>query len=502
MLCSFKTHNSHLRLASLIGVVFFALAGVSLGDWPQFRGPNGSGLAQGSAPIEFGPGKNERWRVDLGIGHSSPCVVGNSIFLTSADKEKKMAEVIHIDRRDGRVHWRRSIALGRLEQARHPSFNLASSTPVSDGERVVAYFGSIGLICFDLEGTKVWEVKMPPAKSFSGNAVSPVMVGDRVILYRANYVDHFLQAVDTVSGKTLWKKPQAGRFTPDQACSATPVVAGDRLIVHGIRSVRAIRIADGETIWQLNCKTSATSSPVVVDNDVVVATWNQTGEPALVPVFPPFEQLVENNDKNGDGQITPDELPKLMYFHRSEGSEAPMNGHPLSFRDADSDGNKSINVGEWEALLARTAERRSKNVPHGLVAIPLKSKGVLKDDQIRYLARKNIPEVPSPIVHKGRVYLIKNGGVLTCLDLATGEQLYRMRTGGSGTHYASPIIADDKLYIAAGNGEVAVLDISGPEAKLLAANAMGQGVFATPAIVHGMIYVRTHRSLFAFGQGF
>jgi outer membrane protein assembly factor BamB len=488
-------------IVALTAQIAFLGASDAQADWPQFRGPNCSGISTAAAPIHFAPGKNERWKADVGEGHSSPVVVGDSIFLTSSDKATKAISVHCLERANGKIRWTRSVTLEKIEDFKHPSFNLASSTPTTDGERVVAYFGSYGLVCYDLKGTKQWDVRLPVAKSFSGNAVSPIIAGDKVILYRADFVEHALIAVDKRTGAELWRKPQHGRFTSDQACSATPVVHGDSLIVHGMRSVRAFKLADGESLWEARCKTSGTSSPVIVGDDVVVATWNQTGEPSLVPVLPTFKELLENHDKDDNSLITPKELPKLMYFQRSEGTEAPMNGHPLRFPDADKNKNKQIDEGEWAALLSKVSDHRRKNaVPHGLVAIPVNSKGVLNKEDLRYLARKNIPEVPSPIVYKGRVYLIKNGGVLSCIDLKSGEQLYRMRTGGTGTHYASPVIAGDKLYLASGDGTIVVMDLSDDKAETVATNKMGDGTYATPAIVDGVIYVRTHNALYAFGE--
>ena len=105
--------------------------------------------------------------------------------------------------------------------------------------------------------------------------------------------------------------------------------------------------------------------------------------------------------------------------------------------------------------------------------------------------------MPSPLTHDGYVYFVKNGGILTCLDVKTGQRVYRRRTGGRGTHYASPVIADGKIYSAAGDGQVSVLEV-GPEPEILAVNDMQDGVYATPAVVDGTIYMRTHSALFAF----
>lgn len=120
-------------------------------------------------------------------------------------------------------------------------------------------------------------------------------------------------------------------------------------------------------------------------------------------------------------------------------------------------------------------------------------------DKIRTLETQGIPEVRSPLCDGKRVYFVKNGGVLTCLDLETGRNIYRTRTGGRGTHYASPLMAAGKLYSSAGDGTISVMSL-GDNPEILATNDMGEGVYATPAIVDGTIYVRTHTALFAFGD--
>ena len=166
-------------------------------------------------------------------------------------------------------------------------------------------------------------------------ATSPIIAGDKVILYRGSFIGHYLLAIDKKTGKQVWKKRQLERITGAMACSATPIVSGDKVIIHSAQAVKAFNLADGEKIWQANCSTTSTSTPVLYGDKVIVATWNQTGEPALTPVFPPFDELLKKNDKDGDKFIQPKELPKLMYFHRSDGTDAPHNGWPLRFKDAD-----------------------------------------------------------------------------------------------------------------------------------------------------------------------
>ncbi len=468
-------------------------------SWPQFRGVNSSGLSRGaSTPTEFGPGKNELWRLPIGLGHSSPCIAGDAIFATTWDPETKKLAVVCVDRTTGTIRWERTVPATAIEKG-HPSFNPASSSPATDGERVVAYFGSFGLICFDRDGTKQWDLPMPLARTFGGNAASPAIFGDRVILYRATYVDHFLLAVDKRTGNQLWRIPQAEPFTGEMAGTACPIVAGKRLIVHTARSMQAFDITSGERIWVAKCATTGTSTPVLAGDEVLVAAWNKMGEPALRPAFPTFEELVAKHDRDADKTISRDELPTIWIFHRPDGAEAPLNGGTIRFRSADRDQSGEITRDEWAARVRDIDKFRAGYKTHGILAIPITSEGVVGDDGVRTLEKQGIPEVPSPLCDGTYVYFVKNGGVLTCLDLKTGKRMYRMRTRGRGTHYASPIIAGGKLYTVSGAGQITVLSL-GPKPELLAVNEMGESVYATPAVVDDTLYVRTHSTLFAFRE--
>jgi outer membrane protein assembly factor BamB len=487
-----------MRILLSCSVVFVLLAGTAMADWPQFRGPNSSGIGSGvPVPAEFGPGKNERWSTPLLAGHSSPCVVGDSIFLTTFDKDLEKLEVVCLARETGTVRWQRAVTAPAIEKG-HPSFSPASSTPTSDGERVVAYFGSFGLVCFDMAGSKLWEIKMPLTRSYAGNATSPIIAGDRVILYRGNHVDHFLLAVDKFSGKEIWRVPQEEPFSSEMACTACPIVAGDKLIVHSVRSIQAFDISSGKRIWVANCATTATSTPVLAGTDVVVAAWNKLGEPALGPTFPSFEQLVVKHDKDNNKLISRDEFPILWIFHRPEGAEAPQNGATVRFERVDRNRDKTIDADEWSVQLRSVEKFRAGYSAHGMLAIPIDSKGMLNEEDLRTLDTNSIPEVPSPLYHDGHIYFVKNGGILTCLELATGNRVYRIRTRGTGTHYASPVIADGKLFSLAGNGRITVLSL-GPKPRILASNELGEDTYASPAIVDGTIYIRTHTRLYAFG---
>lgn len=133
---------------------------------------------------------------------------------------------------------------------------------------------------------------------------------------------------------------------------------------------------------------------------------------------------------------------------------------------------------------------------HGLLA--LRPDGV----SAKVIWRDNtaIPEVPSPLLYNGRLYLIRNGGVVTCLDSESGKVIYRTRVGAPGVYYASPIAAAGRVYVASGEGVITVLAAGADDLKVLARNDTGEDIVATPAVAGDVIYVRTLRMLYAFGE--
>ena len=484
--------------------VIFSIVGLAsqptdAADWSQFRGPNSSGVARDAdPPTEFGPTKNVAWKVSVGPGHSSPCIVGDSLFLTTADAETKSLSLIAFNRHSGEERWSASIGVEAFEKG-HPSFNAASSSPATDGRSVVAYFGSYGLVCWSIDGEKLWERRMPVAKSFGGNATSPIISGGRAILYRGNYVDHFLAAYDVSNGDELWNVPQHEEITGEMACTACPIVVEDDVIVHTARAVQCYRISDGSLRWITRASTTATSTPIIAGDRVYVAAWNKLGEPSLRPEFPSFETLLSDNDKDGDGTISRDELPRVWVFHRPDGIEAPMNGMPIQFKWTDTDKNGEITADEWTEQLTKLEKFRAGYENHGLIAIPLNSEGTLSIDDVTTLVSDGIPEVPSPVSDGQFIYLVKNGGVLSVIDVASGKRVSRIRAGGRGTHYASPIIAGDHLFTVAGDGTISVL-LLGKRPQSVAINHLGEPVYATPVATGRKLYIRSHEHLYAFEQ--
>src|SRR5262249_43820003 len=144
--------------------------------WPQFRGPNGSGVAEDQKPpVEFGPDKNVKWKVSVPGGLSSPIVAGDKLVLTAFEDGKLYT--IAYNRADGKEAWRALAPAKQIERYCAAGGSPAASTPATDGQRIVSYFGSCGLICYDLAGKELWKLELPPALIAGnfGTGVSPII---------------------------------------------------------------------------------------------------------------------------------------------------------------------------------------------------------------------------------------------------------------------------------------------------------------------------------------
>jgi outer membrane protein assembly factor BamB len=470
-------------------------------NWPQFRGPNASGIAAGvrAVPEEFGTEKNVVWKTALPAGHSSPCIWGDRIFLTGYTAEGRKLEAFCLDRRSGKMLWRRAAPAGEVEKV-HAVSNPATGTPATDGERVYVYFGSCGLLCFNVAGEQQWSVPLPVAQTRFGSGTSPIVAGELVILNRETGEEAYLLAVDRRTGKTVWK--QAHVPTPQGAgeCYATPVVWQQQVVVHRAGEVAGFDLRDGKRRWSVAANTSGTSTPVVTESAAYVATWSNLGEADQRPNLPDFATLVKQNDKNGDGRVSEEEFPTDLYVFRRPGADPKITGTNLPLKRYFKeflDGNKNglLEEAEWQGVMAAMAGFARD---HGLMAIRPGGEGDVSGTHVRWRENRSVPEVPTPLVYRDRVYTVRDGGVVSCMEAQTGKLLYRERLGAGGSYYASPVAAGDRIYTASGEGKVVVFK-AGDRFEVLARNDLQEPIMATPAIVDGQLYVRTAGYLYAFG---
>ena len=469
--------------------------------WPQFRGPNGSGIAapSESSPTEFGPSRNRLWNTPLPSGHSSPVIWGDRIFVTGFDKDRKKLEVIGLNRTTGAILWRQDVPNDQVETV-HQISSPATATLAVDGEQIYAYFGSYGLVAYDFDGKQRWVVPMPVAQVPFGSGTSPIVAGELVILNRHEPKAPFIVALDRKTGKTVWRREHEvpeGLAAP-LASYSTPLVVDNLVVVHGPRKVEAFDLATGTPRWWATVASTGTSSPVNVGDMIYVATWFPFGEADQRPPLPDYATLLKS-DKDGNGQLAREEIPAdLAVFSRPDTPDVP--GATMfvksSFNRFDANKDGVLQEAEWDA--ARGA-LKSLNIEHGLLAIKLGGTGDVTATNVVWKEKSSIPEVPSPLVYRDRVYLVRNGGIVTCMDARNGRLIYRARVGAGGPYFSSPVAVDGKLVVASGDGVVVVL-AAGDTLNVLARNDLGESIMASPAIARGTVYIRTSSGLSAFHQ--
>jgi outer membrane protein assembly factor BamB len=497
-----KHMNTILRpsLAALIAIAaILPLPAQEPANWPQFRGENSAGIAASGAapPVEFGPAKHLLWKQAVPFGHSSPSVWGDRIFLTAFDKDSSRLELLCLDRKLGHILWRRPVAAEKIEKV-HAVSSPATATPAVDGERVYAYFASYGLMAFQLDGKPAWTVPLPMPQTLFGSGASPVVAGELVILNRDAVADAYLLAVDRRSGKTVWKQPYPANAFRAAESYSTPVLWRDQAILHRAGLIEGYGLKDGKRRWWVNAATSGTSTVAAGKDLVYAATWSPFGEADQRLTVPDFATLLKRYDSDGDGQISESEFPAdLAVARRPDAPDVPGATIFLKKFFSGMDANKDglLQEKEWEGMRANLA---AFHIDHGLIAFRPGGEGDLTA-QVAWREKTAIPEVPSPLVYQNRVYMVRNGGIITCLDAQSGKMLYRGRLGAGGPYYASPVAADGKVYAASGEGAVVVLSAA-DKLDVLARNNLGEEIFGTPAIAGSRIYVRTAHHLYAFGE--
>lgn len=448
----------------------------SAARWPQFRGVGAAGIGEGDIPTTFGPGTNEVWAVAVPPGHSSPVIWGERIFLTAFADGK--LRTLCLDRRDGRALWQRDVEPGLIERGSHNS-NPASSTPAVDRQRVYAYFGSFGVVAYDHRGQEQWRVPLPTPVTQHGASSSPVLGGGLVILGRDQDVGSHLLALDVRSGREVWRVDRGAFRRSFSTPLLWPPSRPDTVILPGTLRLVGYGLRDGAERWSVSGLPNETvASAVAAEGLVFFAGWTAGSG---VRAMPSFDAQLAAGDKDGNGRLSRDEAPN-----------GPARQH-FPYIDANKDG--LIDRGEWEEL-AHIFDA-SQNVA---MAVRPGGKGDVSATHVLWRQTRGLPYVPTPVVHEGRVFLVKNGGLASCFRARTGEVLFQEeRIGALGDYYASPVASGEKVVMISQPGVAVVLRVA-DTLEVLARNALGESVMATPAIVGGRLYVRTEAHLRAFGR--
>lgn len=464
-----------MRLMRLLIFAAFALAALpcSAQEWTRFRGPNGGGIATGdltAIPARWSSG-DYRWQVDLpGVGHSSPVIWGSRLFLTSGDSQSGARLVLCYDTEKGKRLWRRDFADDTHHTHQRNSY--ASSTPVVDAERVYVTWATpkrYTVVALDHDGHDLWRKDLGAFPATHGFGCSPILYEDLLLVPDDHKDGGSLVALDRRTGNVRWKKERGA----SKAAYSTPVVyeppVGKTLVIFSNTAdgLTAIDPATGETVWQLAdvFPERCVGSPVVVGDLVLASCGSGGGGRVLVAAYAGAELDAKKAAEDPTAR---------------NGAATNRDARSESVTNAAGGGTKS------ESKSETTSEATTEGA---------KSVG---EDRIAYRVTRAAPYVPTPVAWDGLVFLWHDGGTVTCLDAASGQEHWRKRIGGS--YSSSPICVAGRIYCVSHEGEVVVLAAE-KEYRLLARNELEDLTRATPAVSGGRMYLRTATKLFCVGGG-
>jgi len=342
------------------------------------------------------------------------------------------------------------------------------------------FFADFGLVAYDHAGQELWRTPLGPFDNVYGMGASPILADGLVLLSCDQSRGSFVAAFDAKTGRERWRTPRPEALSGH----ATPVVlsrpgAPDQLIVPGSFRLDAYDIRTGAVVWYANGLPSEMKSGAVLGDGAVyvVGYSSPLNEPGQHPKLPSYADWRAAQDQDKDGRVTKAEAD-------------PTSKDYFDFIDLDRDG--SISESEWrmnEAMMA---------AENGLLAFKSDGKGDVTRSGLLWSYRRSIPQLPTPVLYRGVLYMINDGGILTTLDPATGKALKQGRLREAVDHYfASPVAGDGKVYFVSKSGIASVLK-AGPEQEPLSVADLAEEVAATPALGDGRLYLRTRSSLYCF----
>ena len=425
-------------------------------NWPAFRGREGVGVSDGhpiravwNADASTGEIAGIKWKSPVpGLGHSSPIIAGNRIYVCSAvrkaagqaplklavggeptaaeDNEEQSWDVLCYDSQSGKELWRKTAQTSKPRATRHEKATHANTTLATDGNHLVAFFGSEGLHCYDLNGKLLWTrdlgvINISKYGIGWGYGSSPALHQKRIALLCDDPSNPFLAVLSLTDGKELWRVSRKGIC---ERSWGTPFIhAGPssvQVVANGWPWTVSYDLETGKELWRI-------------------------GEGGDNPIPTPFSA-------NG-----------WIYLTNAHGGKAPV----YAIRpNAKGDLTPKPDVAKNDGLVWATTDAGSY--------------------------------ISTPVVYGDYIYLGNTNGVLRCLNAKTGEKIYEQRLSPDAQIYASLVGADGKIFVPSLDGDVYVVK-AGPKFELVSRNHMGEPCFATPAILKNTIYFRTTDSLVAVG---
>jgi outer membrane protein assembly factor BamB len=485
-----------LRLGaiSLVALAIGGGAAASAEDWPQFRGPNSSGISTSDKPlpVTFSKSQNVAWSIALGDGIGSPVVADGRVFVSSMEGDETV-RLTCVDANSGKALWSRDLATGPLAEI-HQTNSHASTTCAADSERVYFYFSTLGMMAFDARaGEPVWHTKLPvPYFVFKwGPGVSPVLFDDKVIFVQDDDLHPALYALDRRTGTIAWqveRNDMAVNYSHPVICQTD---SGPELIVAGTGKLIAYDPATGEQLWFARTLLRNIKTTPVCHDGIVYLSLQSAGI---------ANQWLETADRvetgNNDGRLTKAEMQAFA------GDVQIPEAFMRRFDRGDTNGDGYLEGPELDKAFLdpeNFAGARFDAVDSAeqfILAVCAGGRGDVTKSHVLWKHNSRAPDhIVSPLVFDGRMFVVKGGGISSCFDTRDGKPIwYQRRIQNVGDYFASPVYGDGKIYVTGENGTVVVL-AAGPDLKMLAANDLGDSCLATPAIADGRLYFRTRRGL-------
>lgn len=433
----------------------------------------------GPLPDDFGRPGALLWKVAMDPGQSTPLLYGNGLFVTTYQRDSRELATVALDSETGEILWRRVVPVSRIEIFHPQRGSAAVATPASDGSRLYVFFGSYGLLCYDLHGQLLWEHRMGPFRDEYGAGSSPIVIDDKVVLCQDHDTESVLIAVDRFTGKTVWQVPRANAVRS----YSTPAVwrhdGAAQLLVAGALELAGYDPATGRKLWWApGLARIVIPAPIPSGDIVYMASWAPGGDLNRRLLLDAWAAALAKWDASKNGRLTREEIDDREVLDR--------------FTRMDLDQSGELDQQEWERHAA--VFQRAQNA---VLALKPSGEGELSNRDVLWKYQRGIPYVSTPLLDQGILWMVKDGGIVTKLDAASGQLLQEERLPGPGNYYASPVAGDGKVYFASEQGVLSVL-ANQRDWKVLSSLNLHERIYATPRIERGRIYIRTDQALYCF----
>jgi outer membrane protein assembly factor BamB len=284
----------------LLPVAFLFPAVVLAGDWPGWRGPNGSGLSpETNLPTKWSATDNVRWKTPLqGAGVSTPIVSKDHVFLTASEGRNDRLLVLAFDRRSGKSLWTTRFFGSAQPEGFFAPGGMAVPTPATDGQRLYALFGTGDLVCLDFDGKPLWIRSLAeeygPFRNRWGMGASPILVGDLLVVLVDHYAPSYLLAVEAKTGKTRWKTSRDANVNWSSPAAVT-VNGKTQLVVSGSFRINSYDAATGAELWKTDGMQEQCIPTPVADGGIVYSVSGRKGMTMAIKLDGAKGDLSEKN---------------------------------------------------------------------------------------------------------------------------------------------------------------------------------------------------------------